>query len=259
LSPAIFSEISPTRSSSDMKYFLVILALACAASAANFRGIQRGTFKNVQLEQLKQRIGKTLVKALLPDLPAKLELDDTTIALDTSLLTGEVTLNNGQVNGLDTLSDTIVLNLLTLTAKGDVNIETVQVTGSYEAQGELNLNEGTFDVKGAGEVDVTIEKIKVKSLSIKIAINLITSKISVSALSLTPSIGAASGGATGATANGQPIDWAAVGSDAPSAVDEFWAKNGVKFTEEIRAIVNELIKDLTLQDIIDIIGGIGGR
>ena len=154
---------------------------------------------------------------------------------------------NGHVLRLDSLTDTLNLNLLTLVVSGDDNIPKVQVVGDYSGIGQLRLQEGTFDVEGTGTPDITVTGIKSQGLRIKINLNLITQKISSGQLSLTSSISGASGGATGATANGQPIDWAAVAEDVAAAVDSYWASSGAVLTEEICVAVNELIKVTSLR------------
>jgi hypothetical protein len=220
-----------------MKFLIALAAFACVASA----------FVVEQDEVL-----------LLPSQPPELPLNDTDFAFNNDLIKGNASLIGCTVYGLDTLEDTLVFNLLGLSLSGDVTLAAAQIKGNYLADGTLTFSNGTtVRLLGDGTLDAAGTVLKVTGLKIVFNVNLITQRISIKSIEFTPSIESCTISTTGDSANGQPIDWVTTCKDIPALVDEFWPIHKESLYADIILIGNELLKDVTLQDLIDLIGGGG--
>jgi len=224
-----------------MKYVVVVVAvLACFASASVLTP-----------------------KGILPPIESPMQVNATNFTADSPLMKGEAGLDECWVHGLDKLEDTFFFNLITLVLRGNLNLPWVNILANYFAQAEIYLSNGTnIVVTGKGELDFAADFLSVTDARIAFRVNLVTGKISVDNVdALAVSLLGCVIVTTGDSANGNPIDWVETCKSASGPdgfIAQFWPIHKVPFCEEIKDLANEVIGDLTLQDLIDIIGGSGG-
>jgi hypothetical protein len=223
-----------------MKIILVLAALACVASAA-------------PSSELSKQIIEGLAARLLPAFEHELLLNKTEIVLENSLASGVVSLDGGKVINLDTLTDTLKLNILALTLKGEVTVPLVQLTGQYTADVLLALSTGEQKVVGAGPLDASATD-ALLTIDAKLGLNIITQIVSVKTLNFVASIKTALIIAEGALANGEPIDNEAVSKDLPGRIDEYFANHGAEFNVEVLEVVNKVLATHTLAEWLEILG-----
>jgi hypothetical protein len=223
-----------------MKIILVLAALACAASAA-------------PSSEFSKQLVEGFMARLLPAFEHELPLNFTEIVMDNSLAKGVVTLDQGKVINLDTLTDTLALNILALTLKGEVTVPLVQLVGKFTADILLALSTGDVTVIGAGNLDASATNAVLK-INAKLGLNIITQIISVKTLDFVASIETALIIADGALANGEPIDNEAVSKDLPGRIDEYFANHGAEFNVEVLEVVNKVLATHTLAEWLEILG-----
>jgi len=164
--------------------------------------------------------------------------------------------------GLKGLSYKYKLNLLTLTITFEAVIgNEVCIKGdSYTAEGSVDVrpfSKNIFpsgDFNGAGKFDACATNFAIQG-SARIFVNLITQKISVSKLELKKfTFDKVSVNLEGFSAAGTTIDWADWSSNFKTRFDTEFAQVGLQFNERVRLAVNYHLKELTLEDLIDLIG-----
>jgi len=165
--------------------------------------------------------------------------------------------------GLSGLSYEYKLNLITLTitAKAKIPNEVCIKGDSYSADGSADVtpfSKSIFpsgDFKGTGKFQACASNFAVEG-SARIFVNLITGKISLSKLELKHfSFDKVSVNLEGFTADGTTIDWADWSENFKTRFDSEFAQVGDQFIERVRKTANFHLKELTLQDLIDIIEG----
>jgi len=217
-----------------MKFLIAIAALACVATASVI----------------------ITPYGIIPALPERLELNDTgVITLDNSIATGTLELRKTVIVGLNTVTDNFKLNLISLDVKGTAQAVKVRVTTEFTIDVQLHSKTiGETHVVGNGQLEVTVEGITL-DLSADFKLNIITQILSLRSINVLPKITVVSElTATGVTADGEPIDAAAVAKDLPGVIDKYFAENGESFNKEIVEVIDEVLAQHTLAEWLKIIG-----
>jgi len=234
-----------------MKAVLLVTLIACIAGALGARYPQ-------STEQAKAIIknGGPVIRQLLPAFNHTTELEpNVTISSDRIRnLKGTLTVLNGIIYGLDTLSDNLALNLLTLSAEGTVTVSSIRVTAGFSLDGTILLNSGSHKLSGSGNVDLTINGV-VAPVYVKVRLTLLL-KVQVSEIRLDPSVVSCEGSADGALSDGEQINVTEICSNIGATVKDEWTQQGPAVLADVITIVNEVLKEMTLQELIDLIGSL---
>jgi hypothetical protein len=168
--------------------------------------------------------------------------------------------------GLNTLWTNISVNLLTTTVDFHIKLPSVdlkcddysEVVGWIDATplSEATLPSGNFTGKGAASLKAAGVELKARAV---LFVNLISNKITCRELTVEnlvfTSLSADLGqdyliGPVGA---GKPIDWAAWSRDVKANFEKDWATSQAAIVEKVRLGANNILEDMTLQDLIGVI------
>jgi len=236
---------------------ILIIALACVASAAALGGFQKATTYNGLKRQILNNVyAQAGVRSDVIDIEDPLHLNDTTLELTEDIFTGIVTLVGGTATGGSGLVDDVAVNLLTLKLTISIDLPAGRLTGAYTIAGEAIGEDGVHHVvQGAGEIDASIAGFKLDATA-TLAVNLISNRASIKNLD-TQALEFASVqlSATGATVDNEPVDWEAVTADAKAEFDRIYAANKTTILQKITDAINEVLGQYTLAELIDLING----
>lgn len=168
--------------------------------------------------------------------------------------------------GLTTLNYEYNVNIILLTADVEINLGSLKLdVADYNAEGwvdvtplrEETLPSGSF--VGTGNAALTASNVNVK-FSATLFINLISNKVTVRLLnvenlsfdSVTLDLGA------GFLLDGAAVDWATLSANFKDNFAQDWAASEEAIVEKIRTAANVVVGQYTLDEILDIIGNIGG-
>lgn len=235
-----------------MKIFIVTLCLVAGALAG----------PAVQQQQVKAEGPRCPIEDPLEragPLPINVTVNPLAMLLEGSQITDLV------ANGLSTLTYSVNINALLLTASFEVTIPHTDGYGTFTAEGYLDarpfrqetIPSGNFTGSGLGKI--TADNLHIKG-SASLFINLIGNRVSVSRLNLqdvsfdsvTVDLG------DNLTIGGEKIDWAALNNGLKERFDKDLADNKNAIVEKIRQAANGIVGKFTLAELIDLIGGGGG-
>jgi len=237
---------------------ILIIALACVASAAALSGFQKASDYNGLKRQILSNIYTAGARSDVIDLADPLNLNDTTLNLETSIFTGVASLVGGIVTGGSNLVDDIAVNLLTLKLTITLDLTTGRIVGAYTVAGEAVGQDGVHHtVSGTGGLDATINNFQLTATG-TLRVNIITNRASIVNLDTQRlSFESVNLGATGALVDGVPVDWEAVNADAKNEFDTIYAEKKDEILGEVQGAVNEVLGEYTLAELIDLITGSG--
>ncbi|CAG7732315.1 unnamed protein product [Allacma fusca] len=224
---------------------VILVALACFASAL---AVPRPESLEVARAAIKNG---PIIQGIIPELNQTIVLEDVTLEIDATNLKGVFSLFGGVVTELNSLSDDLSLDILRLTIEGNVLVPLVKLTGRFDILGQILLNSGLHELSGAGDLTVTGTGITAY-IHVKLRLTILL-KVQISTLTVNPSIVSCEGSAPGARSDGEQVDinQLCVGIDV--RLQEEWAVQGPTILADVIEAVNEFLKDLTLQDLIDLI------
>jgi len=191
---------------------------------------------------------------VLPPFDDPLEVENAELdlaGLDLEGITGFVALRDGEVTGLSSIVDNLAIAVtiparLTYTLTGQV----FRARGVYEANVDIDNEEGVAKFEGAGNLDAEVDGFKLTAI-VRIVVNLITNRFTVSSAEIPRlEFDSVKGEAEGLTFNGEPVDWEAVNEDAKQFFDEFWGENQGTIEISVRDLLRELLKDCKITDLV---------
>jgi len=228
---------------------IVLVALACFAGALAVPQYQG-------LEQARAIIRNrgSIVNGIIPPLNETTPLSpNVTLELDATNLSGVFTLLNGVAYNLNTLSDDLALNILRLEIEGNVLVPLVRFAAGFNINGQITLNNGRHELTGSGQLDVTGTGISAY-IYVKLRLTLLL-KVQIQTLEAQPSIVSCEGSAEGARSDGEPVNINELCVGIGARLQDEWAAQGPSILADVQEALNDFLKELTLQDLIDLISG----
>jgi hypothetical protein len=160
---------------------------------------------------------------------------------------------DGIARNLNTLSDDLELHILRLEVVGNVLVPSVKFTAGFDINGQITLNNGRHELTGTGQLDVTGTGITAY-IYIKLRLTLLL-KVQIDVLEAQPSIVSCEGSAEGARSDGEPVDLNTLCVGIDARLRDEWATQGPFILGDIKTAANAILIEMTLQDLIDLIGG----
>lgn len=246
-----------------MKVLLLIAACIAVASSASLSPEHVRIIKNGIAREIMRHVKGFGPNDLIPPIESPLKLNDTHVNFadyPNEYAEGEVSILNGIVEGLNTLTDTLVFNALALTLKGDASIETAAITADVLAKAIIHLpisgETRTLDAAAGAKLSANILKFSITGLSLKIHVNLITDRGYISDLDANLHFdGPIHCEGNGIQWDKQDIDWEAVNADLPGFIADLIENSRPQLLEIVTTIINVVLSTLSISDLIDLIGG----
>jgi len=242
-----------------MKVFVILAAVICVASSASLSAEQTINIKNGIARYLSGR--NQVHDDLIPPIDDPLVLNDTKIdftALNTTYATGWLSIANGVVDGLSTLFDDLKFNLIALTLTGRATVDRAAIKTGVEADAVINLpislEERTLVAAAGSSFEGNLEKLGLEGLSLKIHVNLITDRGSISDLQAEVTLGPAHVSGTGIKWDGAEPEWDVVNADLPAFIEDLLTNHHDEVIAIATDLVNIVLQDISISEIIAIIG-----
>jgi hypothetical protein len=243
-----------------MKVFVFLAAVIAVASSASLTPVERKIVHNV----LEQAITKQFVaRGILPPIDDPLVLNDTKINFDdlnTEYANGWASIANAVVEGLSSLTDELVFNLLQLTLTGSAKLGHAAIKTDVEADAVIHLpitgEDRTLKAAAGSHIDANVETFAITGLYAKIHVNLTADRGYISDLNATIVL---DGTVINISGNGiiwagEEVDWTAVSNDIVPYIIALIESNRDDVLKIATEIVNIILKDVSISEIIGIIG-----
>jgi len=169
--------------------------------------------------------------------------------------------DGGIATGLSTLWYKYTINLLTLKIDFEVTIERACISGDrYSATGSIDatpfrqetIPSGPFS--GTGSYQACVENFRIVG-SATLLVNLISNRLTIRLLTIpTFTFSSLSVNLAGFTAGGELINWATWNANIKQNFDQDLEQFRAQIVEKVRLSANEVMKQYTLQEFLDLIG-----
>jgi len=245
-----------------MKVLLLLATVIAVASSASLSPGHIRIIKNGLQRELSRYLKGVGPDGILPPLDPSIKLNDTTInfsELEQEFADGIISIIDGVVEGLHTLSDELVFNALALTLAGDVKVETAAIAAKVEADAIIHLpisgEDRTLKASTGATFSGNVLTFSITGLYAKIHVNLITDRGSISDLDANVHFdGPINLQGEGIYWAELLVDWAAVNADLPAFIADLIENQRPEVLRIATVIINLILADISISDLIDLIG-----
>jgi len=245
-----------------MKVLLLLAAVIAVASSASLSPGHIRIIKNGLQREIMRRMKGVGPDGILPPIDPVINLNDTTInfsELEQEFADGVISIFEGVVEGLHTLSDELVFNALQLTIAGDVKVETAAIKALVEADAiihlPISLEDRALKAATGSTFSGNVLTFSLTGLFAKIHVNLITDRGTISDLDANVHFdGPIHLEGKGITWDGLEVEWEKVNADLPTFIADLIENHRPEVLDIATVIVNLILADIPISEIIGIIG-----